>query len=171
MKIPSTHGTGSYKPSDLNELGADCVLEAGVLIFHPERVILGDRVYVGHNAILKAYHKNYLRIGTGSWIGQQCFLHSAGGVTIDQHVGIGPGTRILSSTHRDPGRDLPIMQGELQFAPVYIGEGSDLGTSSTVLPGVRIGKGVQVGAGAVVTKNVPDYAVVAGSPAKILRYR
>ena len=47
----------------------------------------------------------------------------------------------------------------------------ELGTGAIVLPGVRIGRGAQVGAGAVVTKDVPDYAVVAGNPARVLRMR
>ena len=63
------------------------------------------------------------------------------------------------------------MHGELVFAPVVIGAGSDLGTGAIVLPGVTIGKGVQLGAGAVVTKDVPDYAVAAGNPARVLRLR
>jgi len=52
-----------------------------------------------------------------------------------------------------------------------VDDDSDLGVGSIVLPGVKIGKGVVVGAGAVVTKDVPDYAVVIGSPARIIKYR
>jgi acetyltransferase-like isoleucine patch superfamily enzyme len=105
------------------------------------------------------------------WIGQQCFLHSAGGLTIEEGVGIGPGVRIITSYHSDPGRGRPIMSGELVLARVTIGRFSDVGTGSVILPGVSIGEGTQVGAGAVVAEDTPAYSVVAGIPARVLRMR
>jgi acetyltransferase-like isoleucine patch superfamily enzyme len=92
-------------------------------------------------------------------------------ITVEQEVGIGPAVQILTSTHRDPGHQRPIMDGELQRAPVFIGRGSDIGAGSIILPGVRIGRGVQVGAGSVVTADVPDLAVAAGVPARIIGTR
>jgi acetyltransferase-like isoleucine patch superfamily enzyme len=171
MKRFTTHGSGSFARGDFATLGDNVILEAGVLVFHPETVHLGSNVYVGHNTILKGYYKNRMVIGDDTWIGQQCFFHSAGGITIGAAVGVGPGVRILTSTHGDPGVHKPIMEGTIVFAPVVIGDGSDLGVGSTILPGVTVGRGVQVGAGAVVTNDVPDYAVVAGVPAHVLRLR
>lgn len=166
-----SHGTGEFSPEDLGAAGADCVFEAGVLVFHPENVFLGANVYVGHQTILKGYYRNQLRIGDETWIGQQCFFHSAGGLEIGARVGIGPGVRIITSSHREAGRGTPILFAPVEMAPVVIEDDADLGTSATVLPGVRIGRGAQVGAGAVVTRDVPAYAVVAGSPARVLRER
>lgn len=166
-----SHGTGRFSASDLAACGAGCVFEEGALVFHPERVWLGAGVYLGHQAILKGYHAGELRIGDGTWIGQQCFLHAAGDLSIGQNVGIGPGVRILTSTHREAGRDTPILHAPLTFAPVCIEDDADLGVGAIVLPGVTVGRGAQVGAGAVVTKDVPAYAVVAGNPARILRAR
>ena len=134
-------------------------------------VALGERVYVGHYAILKGYYKNALVVGDGTWIGQAAFLHAAGGITIGRDVGIAPHVKILTSRHADPGRELPIMDGALELAPVVIDDGADVGIGAIVLPGVTIGRGAQVGAGAVVTKPVPPYAVVAGNPARVLRER
>ena len=171
MKVPRSHGDGRFLPSDLAHCGQDVMIEEGVLIFHPENISLGDRVYVGHQTILKGYYKETLRIGSGTWIGQQCFFHSAGGITIEEDVGIGPGVKILTSSHQDPGRDQHIMAGALHFAPVRIGRGSDIGVGAILLPGVTLGEGVQVGAGAVVTKDVPAFSVVAGNPARVLRMR
>ncbi|MBW1830196.1 MAG: transferase, partial [Deltaproteobacteria bacterium] len=94
-----SHGDGSFRADQLARCGPDCVFEAGVLIFHPENVELGRNVYVGHNAILKGYHHNTMRIGDETWIGQQAFLHSAGGIDIGAHVGIGPSVRIITSFH------------------------------------------------------------------------
>ena len=166
-----THGTGGYRLEDLASLGADCVLEEGVLIFHPEHVHLGSNVYVGHQTILKGYFKNTLRIGDETWIGQQCFFHAAGGVTIGARVGIGPGVKILSSTHREAGRDTPILFSPLELGHVVVEDDADVGVGAILLPGVKIGRGAQVGAGAVVTEDVPAYAIVAGVPARVLRMR
>ncbi len=141
------------------------------MVFHPENVHLGRNVYVGHRAILKGYYKNELRIGDETWIGQQCFFHSAGGIAIGARVGIGPGVRILTSQHREAGRQTPILFSPVDFAPVVIEDDADIGVGATILPGVRIGRGAQIGAGAVVSRDIPAYAVAAGVPAKVLRFR
>jgi acetyltransferase-like isoleucine patch superfamily enzyme len=147
------------------------VFEAGVLVFHPETISLGSNVYVGHNAILKGYHRNTMTIGDNTWIGQQCFFHSAGGIQIGQRVGIGPGVRILTSVHQEEGREVPVLFSDLRFAPVLVEDDCDLGIGSILLPGVTVGRGSIVGAGAVVSKDVAPYSVVAGVPAKLIRMR
>ena len=147
------------------------MFETGVLVFHPENVQLGRNVYVGHYAILKGYYKNTLRIGDETWIGQQVFMHSAGGLEIGARVGIGPGVRIITSSHREAGRQVPVLFSPVELAPVVIGEDSDLGVGSVVLPGVTIGRGAVIGAGAVVTEDIPEYAIAAGVPARVLRLR
>lgn len=166
-----SHGTGQWAPEELARLGEGTTIEPGVLIFHPEHVEIGDQVYVGHDTILKAYYRNRLVIGARSWIGQQCFFHSAGGITIGERVGIGPGVKILTSTHSGQPVETDIMDTEIELAPVSIGDGTDIGINAVILPGVTLGRRVQVGAGAVVTESVPDYAVVAGVPARVLRDR
>ena len=105
----STHGSGEFEPSQLAACGEGCVFEAGVLIFHPENVQLGRNVYVGHQAIVKGYYKNTLRVGDETWIGQQVFMHAAGGLEIGARVGIGPGVRIITSSHREAGREVPVL--------------------------------------------------------------
>ncbi len=147
------------------------MFEDGVLVFHPENVHLGPRVYVGHQTILKGYFKSTMVIGEGTWIGQQCFFHSAGGLRIGRNVGIGPGVRILTSNHREAGRELPILHSPLDFAEVVIEDDADIGVSAVILPGVTIGRGAQIGAGAVVAESIPPYAVAAGVPARVLRFR
>jgi acetyltransferase-like isoleucine patch superfamily enzyme len=166
-----SHGTGSFQPHELAACGADCVFETGVLIFHPENVHLGRNVYVGHYSILKGYYKNRMEIGDETWIGQQCFFHAAGGLFIGPQVGIGPGVKILTSMHTEAGRETPIFSAPVELKPVRIERGADLGAGAIIMPGVTIGEGVQVGAGAVVTRDVPAYSVVAGSPARVLRER
>ena len=166
-----SHGTGAFEPDDLATCGEDCVFEAGVLIFHPENVHLGRNVYVGHQAILKGYHRSSMRIGDESWIGQQCFFHSAGGLQIGARVGVGPAVKILTSRHAEAGRRTPILFSPIETAPVVIEDDADLGVGAIVLPGVTIGRGAQIGAGAVVAEDVPPFAVAAGVPARVLRLR
>lgn len=166
-----SHGTGAFSLDQFARLGQDVVFEAGVLVFHPEQIEIGDDVYVGHYAILKGYYRNHMMIGSGTWIGQLCFLHSAGGLMIGRNVGIGPGTKIITSSHDEEGRELAILHSRIKFAAVTIEDDSDIGTGAIILPGVTIGRGAQVGAGAVVTQDVPAYAVVAGTPARVLRMR
>jgi acetyltransferase-like isoleucine patch superfamily enzyme len=166
-----THGTGRFDPAELGSLGSRCVIEEEVLIFNPAHVHLGDDVYVGHRAMLKGDTRNELVVGDGSWIGQGCFLHSAGGIRIGRDVGVAPGAMILTSSHAETAPGTPIMHGPLELAPVEIGDGSDVGLRAILLPGTTLGTGVLVGAGAVVKGEFPDFAVVAGVPARVLRSR
>ncbi len=163
-----SHGTG-LPPWEFALKGENCVFETAVLVFHPENISLGDRVYIGHQTILKAYYKNTLKVGSGTWIGQQCFIHSAGGLEIGENVGIGPGVKILTSQHELLDSDLPIMHQEIEFTPVRIGMGCDIGANAVILPGVILGEFCQVGAGAVVTKSFPDHSVLTGVPASLQR--
>jgi acetyltransferase-like isoleucine patch superfamily enzyme len=62
-------------------------------------------------------------------------------------------------------------EADWQMAETIIEDGASIGTGATILGGIRIGKNAMVGAGAVVTKNVPENAVVVGNPAKIIKYK
>jgi acetyltransferase-like isoleucine patch superfamily enzyme len=170
-KHKSSHGNGRALLSEIAQLGSGVVIEDGVLIFHPESIEIGDHVYIGHQTILKGYYKNKMIIGEGSWIGQQCFLHSGGGLRIGRNVGIGPGVKIITSHHSGEELAKPILHGQIKFAEVVIEDNCDVGAGAIILPGVKIGRGAQVGAGAVVTRDVPPNAVVAGVPSKLLRMR
>ncbi len=171
MKQFQSHGTGEIDRTAFRSLGTNVIFERGSMVFHAEQISIGNNVYVGHFCILKGYHRNEMSIGDNVWIGQQCFLHSAGGLTIGNNVGIGPGVRVHTARHRELGRDVPIVFASVDDAPVVIEDDADVGIGSTILPGVRIGRGAQIGAGAVVTNDVPAYAVAAGVPARVLRYR
>ena len=75
------------------------MFEAGVLVFHPKNVHIGDGVYIGHRTMLKGYHERALTIGAGTWIGSAGFLHAAGGPPIRKNVGPGPPVKLLTSRH------------------------------------------------------------------------
>jgi acetyltransferase-like isoleucine patch superfamily enzyme len=167
----ASHGDGQFCPEDFRSLGENVIFEAGILVFHPEQIEIGNNVYIGHNTILKGYYKNKMVIGDNTWIGQGCFFHSAGGLTIGNNVGIAPGVKIITSVHSEIPRSRPILDNDLLMNEVRIESGCDIGLGAILLPGVRIGEGAIVGAGSVVTGDVAPGTIVAGSPARFLRQR
>ena len=170
-KINKTHGDGKFRKQDFRKIGDNVIFEKGVLVFHPENIEIGNNVYIGHYTILKGYYKNSMVIKDDVWIGPKCFLHSAGGLIIEKGVGIGPGVIILTSQHTTGDLENPVYFAPLQFEGVHIEENCDIGAGSIILPGSRIGKGVIIGAGAVVTKNIPPFEIWAGVPAKKIGIR
>ena len=111
-----------------------------------------------------------ISIGDNSGLGLRSYVR--GPLTIGKNVMMGPEVIILTNSHRFDSLEKPmIQQGSLPLKKVTISDDVWIGTRAIILPGVTIGKGVIVGAGAVVTKDVPDYAIVAGNPAKIIRSR
>ena len=112
-----------------------------------------------------------LAIGDDVDLALNVLIESAGGVTIGDRSLIGYGAKIFSSNHRIlPNRGNIFGAGHTKMA-VFIGKDVWLGANVIVLPGRTIGDGAVVGAGSVVTKDVPPYTIVGGNPAKILKVR
>jgi acetyltransferase-like isoleucine patch superfamily enzyme len=131
---------------------------------------LGDAVFLGSQTMIQGRYDGTCRIGNHVWIGPHAYF-DARNLVIEDYVGWGPGAKVLGSSHTGNPIDVPIIATELTIKPVIIGYGADIGTNATILPGVHVGAHAIVGAGAVVTTDVPEYAVVAGVPAKLIRYR
>lgn len=109
-------------------------------------------------------------IGNDSGIGINSFIGS--GTKIGDHVMMGPDCLIYTSQHEHSATDIPMdSQGMTAVSPVIIGDDVWIGARVIIMPGVKIGNGVIIGAGSVVTKDVPDYVVVAGAPARIVKTR
>lgn len=109
-------------------------------------------------------------IGNNSGIGINAKL--VGPVEIGDNVMMGPDVVILTRNHKIDDINLPMNQqgGDIE-KKVVIKSDVWIGTRAILLPGITIGQGAVIGAGAVVTKNVPEYAIVGGCPARIIRYR
>lgn len=111
----------------------------------------------------------YLRLGARSGIGPRS---TVGALHVGEDVMIGPELLAISQNHRfdDPG--LPIkQQGYTPVEPIVIEDGAWIGARVTILPGVRIGRSAVVGAGSVVTRDVPADSVAVGNPARVVRSR
>ncbi|MBE6583910.1 MAG: transferase [Ruminococcaceae bacterium] len=126
----------------------------------------GKKVNIEHGA----YFTPGLSIGDRSGVGIDCEIN--GPVTIGKDVMMGPEVVVYTSGHEFGSTDVPMMdQGFTETKPVVIGDDVWIGRRVIIMPGVTIGNGCIIGAGAVVTKDVPDYSVVGGVPAKILKSR
>ena len=109
---------------------------------------------------------NRVKFGKNVFINHSAILSASGGIEFEDGVSLAPGCRIATINH-----DFNERHSKYTYGKVTIKKNAWLGIGVTVCPGVTIGKYAVVAAGAVVTKDVPDYAVVGGVPAKIIKYQ
>lgn len=108
---------------------------------------------------------NRVKLGKGVFINHSAILSASGGIEFEDGVMTAPGLRIATINH-----DINARHTIYTYGKVTIKKNAWIGMNVTICPGVTIGEYAVVGAGAVVTKDVPDYAVVGGVPAKIIKY-
>lgn len=113
------------------------------------------------------FQSNRVSIGDGSFVNAGCRFDGFGRIDIGRDVFLGPEVMILTSTHKidDDGQ----VERLPTFKPVHVGDRCWLGARATILPGVTIGEGTVIGAGALVTKDCKPGAVYVGVPARQLR--
>ncbi len=109
---------------------------------------------------------NNITIGNCSVINRNTYLDGRGGLTIGSNVSISPHAYILTLDHDPQSKDFATKPG-----PVGIDDYVWIGVRATILPGVSLGKGCVIGAGTLVTRDVEDYSIVAGVPARIIGAR
>lgn len=147
--------------------GQRCKPAKRIRYFFAKRVCtLGKDVNIERNA----FFTPGLTVGDNSGVGVNSEVY--GPVTIGENVMMGPEVVIYTSSHEFSRTDIPIMeQGSTPAEPVMIGDDCWIGRRAMIMPGVRIGNGCVIGAGAVVTKDIPPYSVAGGVPARVLRSR
>ena len=109
-----------------------------------------------------------LELGSNIKIGEMCFIGAAGGVVIEDDVSLAHATTVLTEEH-DYTKAGPLRETPLVFAEVTIRRGVWIGAGVRITAGTEIGEESVVGAGAVVTRDVPPFSVAAGVPARVLR--
>lgn len=146
-------------------IGPRCMLE------RPGCLVLGYRVELEQDVYLKVVADSArLYIGCGSFLGKGVEIDCQENISIGEHVLLAPGCFITDHNH-EIAADKQIDQQKCVSAPIAIEDDVWVGANAVVLPGVHIGQGAVVGAGAVVTRDVESFTVVGGVPARIIAKR
>ena len=143
LALPFTEEwTSLMKELFYNQIGENSVVNNGLTVVLPKNVTIGSGVTVMNGALMMA----------------------AGGITIEDKVLIAANVKLITNNHDPYERDI------LTCKPILIKEGAWVGAGATILPGVTVGKYAIVGSDSVVTKDIPDYAVAVGTPAKVIKF-
>jgi acetyltransferase-like isoleucine patch superfamily enzyme len=177
----------------IRSIGSNFILGRNVVIRHPHRLKIGNNVTIDDNCLIDGrgagdtgviiennvvinrncyiQAKNgYIRISNRASIGCNSVIISMDGLEIGEAVLIAGGCYISAGAYKYENPNLPIMdQVVYTNGPISIGAGVWIGTRVTLLDGVKIGKNAVIGAGAIVTKDIPEYTVAVGIPAKVIR--
>jgi UDP-2-acetamido-3-amino-2,3-dideoxy-glucuronate N-acetyltransferase len=148
---------------------SDVRLGRGVVIFHPELVNLygcqiGDGTKIG----------SFVEIQKNASIGKNCKISSHSficeGVEIEDEVFIGHGVKFINDLYPHATTAEGNLQGEADWKVLrtVVRARASIGTNATILPNLSIGRGAMIGAAALVVADVPDHAIVAGAPARVI---
>lgn len=127
--------------------------------------LLGDRIGEGSMIAppIAGAAIDQLVIGRNVYINSGSLLMARGGIAIEDDVLIAANVQLISNNHD------PYDRAVLTCKPVLIKKGAWIGAGASIMPGVTVGRYAIVGAASVVTHDVPDYAVVVGSPARVIK--
>jgi len=178
----------------LASAGRELLVEPGVVLEQAENIFLGDRVRLARRSLLRANslrskclvigsdtsvmencvlntNTGHISIGNNSWLGPGCLLYGNAGLDIGANVLIAGHTVLSTVSHCHDQVDIPINDQGLDCEPIHIEDDVWIGMNVSILKGVRIGRGCIIGAGSVVTKNIPALSVAVGVPARIVGTR
>lgn len=139
------------------------------------RLVVGVRIGRGSSVFMECYWYFYrpfgrnpqpMTIGEHTVINRRCTLDGRGGLRFGSNVSVSPEVMLITSHHVKDDPDFGV-----EDKPIVIEDYAWIGSRATILPGVTVGRGAVVAAGAVVSKDVPAYAVVGGVPAKVISER
>jgi len=139
----------------------------------PSNIVVGNLINFGKNSFFSAVGESEIMIGDNVSFNMLCHINASvgGKILIGKNSLIGPGVTMRTAGHRYDNNEIPIRFQGHNIRNIIIEEDVWLGANVVIVGGVRIGKGAIVGAGSIVTKDVPTMAIVGGVPAKILKYR
>ncbi|MEH3054114.1 MAG: acyltransferase [Patulibacter minatonensis] len=134
------------------------------------RLTLGEQVHLEPNVWITGGPEATIAIGGGTFLNQGVMVSAADSITIGEHCMFANGSLITDANHRFDDLELPIpWQGFTSKGPVVIGDNVWAGANVVITSGVTIGRRTVIGANSVVTSDLPDFAICAGAPAKVLR--
>jgi acetyltransferase-like isoleucine patch superfamily enzyme len=167
---------GFFNRRKFGKLGKYSYIMDPLVVTNRKYCFIGEHVDIWKNARIEVIEiwngekrKPKLQIGNHCSFGQGLHLTCGDDIKVEDYVTCTGNVTITDIMHVYENIELPILKQPIVCKPVIIGEHCFLGMGSVILPGVILGKRCIVGANAVVTKSIPDYCVVAGNPAKIIK--
>ena len=184
-----------FYPALFKKVGRGLIIGRNVVIRHPNNIELGDYVTIDDNCILDGrgagekglvledqviINRNcmllaktgYIVLGKRTSIGANSVIVSMSGVEVGEAVLTAGNCYLSAGVYQFDDLDTPVMdQTAYSKGPIMVGKNSWFGTGVTVLDGVKIGEGVVIGASSMANKDIPDYAIAIGIPAKVFKMR
>lgn len=158
-------------------MGQGCILDVGLRIFGPENISVGDYTWLDAYAAIHGLFGD-INIGKRIHVSPFCVLNTGPqGLILEDYVGLSTGVHVYGHTEaprdgkRMSGPMIPWRYKAFKSAKTTLKKDSFVGAYSIVMPGVTIGEGAVVGASSIVTKDIPDWAIAVGTPAKIVGTR
>lgn len=175
--IPARITSALYYPRVFGSFGPRSLMRSPLLIQNPRFMRIGSGVSIRNGIRMQSIQTSptripLLHIGNGTIIEQFVHIICHNRVIIGSNVAIAPMCGIVDSTHpwmRSPEITNPGAQLIDDDGFVEIGDGTFIGMGALILPNVRVGKQCYIGANSVVSSDIPDYSVAAGTPAKVIR--
>jgi len=154
-------------------------IEGPVKIIRPDRLTLGNNVLIHSNCVLYCsgsapdYRtEGRIVIGNNVELGWGCVLHGGGAqIIIKDFAIIGAGAILISEMYSYEDLNVPAQQQRKIMGDIVIEENASVGANAVILPGVTVGRSSIVGAGAVVTDEIPSFSVAVGVPARVIKQR
>jgi len=160
--LPTARIENLANKPDLICIGKNSVLRGELLIFaHAGEIHLGEDCYIGENS--RIWSSELVKIGNRVYISHNVNIHDTNSHSLNSQIRHEHFVKIISTGHPK------INNFDIQSRPVYIEDDVWIGFNSTIFKGVKIGKGAVIGACSVVTKDVPEFVVVVGNPAKVIK--
>jgi len=195
-KFPTVFGSllrsCAYRPV-LGAMGKRCLIENGVRFLHSRRTFLGDRVFIGERSFLDVGPAaSAIRIGDDGHIGRgvvlrtqgdeivvgknvnistYALLYCYGGIEIGDDCMIAQHVEIVGGTHNYDDVTTPMRLQGRSPSRIVIGPDCWIGSHAVIMGNATIGRGSIIGAGAVVHKDIPEYSIAVGIPARVVRKR
>ena len=170
------HGVRLVQPANVH-LGRGVYIDHGVYLnATPNGIRIGDASFIMHGSVLNVFNFRNLpqagiTIGCKCFIGELNVIRGQGGVTLGDYVYTGPLVQILAVNHVFDDTKVPIMEQGITAQGIVVEDDVWLAAGAIVLDGCHIGRGSIVGAGSVVTEDLPPYSIAVGSPARVVRDR
>jgi len=134
-------------------------------------IVIGERCLIGRNTTVSTGYKGYVKIGNDVIVGANSLLQGPGGIVIGDNVLIGDQTILNAGKHIYSNINIPILEQGITMEGIVINDDVWIGAGAIVTDGVTISKGAVIESGSVVNKDIPAYAIAAGTPAAVVKIR